>query len=137
MVLKDTGTAFVSTPCYDPITGAAANHVNEMSFTGFKALILAAGLQIEKVYGTFASQKDYKHLLDPAQLSVFNALSAYYDSNLVACIFAPLFPAESRNCLWQLKRTSTSDKSLLSAVTKPHHSSSQLWTAFINKLLTE
>lgn len=136
-VLKDGGVAFISTPCYDPKMGAAVNHINEMSYAAMKALILAIGFEIEAVYGTFASQRDYIKLLTKAQREIWDKLIAYYDANLVSCIFAPLFPEQSRNCIWRLKRGKVSNTEPLRDVIDQRHSSSTLWPAFINKLLAE
>lgn len=136
--LTHCGTAFISTPCYDEKTGAAANHVNEMSYTAFGAMLERAGFRIVNVWGTFASQKDYKPFLTGSQRELFGALSNYYDSNYLATIFAPLFPEHSRNCLWRVQHADldrtykflrTNDLQL------EHHSSSALWPAFARKEL--
>jgi hypothetical protein len=102
--LSDNGRCFVSTPCYDPQTGAAANHVNEMTYLAFGAAIERAGFMIERVFGTFASIRDYEDRLSDAQRDIFKKLRDYYDVNYLATIFAPLFPAQSRNCLWVLSK---------------------------------
>jgi 2-polyprenyl-3-methyl-5-hydroxy-6-metoxy-1,4-benzoquinol methylase len=102
---------FVSTPCWNR-TDCAANHVNEMTYEAFGALLEGCGWYVENVYGTFASIRDYEHLLDRAQepnlevpsIEVFNRLREYYDTNFLSCVFAPLFPAQSRNCLWELRK---------------------------------
>ena len=62
-VVVQGGTCYFSTPCYDEKVGAAKNHVNEMTYEAFGALLEAKGFQIVDHYGTFASQKDYKHEL--------------------------------------------------------------------------
>lgn len=107
MVDPDDGLIFISTPCWDPDTGAADNHINEMRFEAMAALLNQEGLRIREAYGTFASQKDYKKSLSrveaggsPELLTIFNRLSEYYDSNYLATVFAPLFPQLSRNVLW-------------------------------------
>jgi len=97
--------AFVSTPCWDPHVGAAANHVNEMKYGPFGATLEAIGFQVENQWGTFASIKDYIDQIDELGETVreiFDELREYYDTNVLACIFAPLFPSHSRNCLWHL-----------------------------------
>lgn len=100
---------FISTPCWNG--SAAANHINEMAFYALGALIEDLEYKIEGVYGTFASISDYKDYLHAVPTtdgnyvdmrSVFNSLREYYDTNLLSVIFAPLFPAQSRNCLWHL-----------------------------------
>lgn len=110
---------FISTPCWNG--SAAANHINEMRFDALGALIEDLGYRIESVYGTFASISDYHNRLESVDVydkdtnkviattnlvPVFNALRNYYDSNVLSIIFAPLFPAQARNCLWHLKKKS-------------------------------
>jgi 2-polyprenyl-3-methyl-5-hydroxy-6-metoxy-1,4-benzoquinol methylase len=103
--LSDKGVAFISTPVFDPQVGAAANHVNEMTFNTLAWMIRKAGLQVDKVYGTFASIRDYKDQLEKDGLKdVFDRLREYYDSNYLATIFAPLYPQLSRNAMWVLSK---------------------------------
>lgn len=137
--LRDGGAAFLSTPCYDAGVGAAANHVNEMSYEGFGALIEHAGLFVSAVYGTFASIKDYQHLLTHELNDIFMKMRGYYDVNYLATLFAPLFPAQSRNCLWVVTKADrdpldAGDKRRfpnLQSLRGPEHSSSQQWGKFI------
>ena len=139
------GDIFISTPCYDVKMGAADNHVNEMTYKALASLIHLAGLKIESVYGTFASQKDYKHDLDsplwPGLREVWEALGNYYDSNVLACMFAPLFPTRARNCLWHLKMDKVRQlppaevKELLNP--ELPHSSSDRWVRDMKQILKE
>ena len=101
-LLSAGGTAFISTPCYDAHVGAADNHINEMTYQALGALLEDCGLAIVNRYGTFASQRDYKAAMTPAHTEIFKELQAYYDCNLLAIMFAPLYPQHSRNCLWEL-----------------------------------
>lgn len=104
---------FISTPNWDPRVGAADNHVNEMKHEAVGYLLESEGLQIVNYYGTFASQKDYKlrQWIDDSELDhdcvvlnkLWEALGDYYDSNYLSTIFAPLFPAQARNCLWHCR----------------------------------
>lgn len=96
------GRVWISTPCWD-YKSCAANHVNEMTYGAFGSMLMEAGFIIEDVHGTFASISDYKEKMNPAYREVFDDLRAYYDSNVLATIFAPMFPAQSRNCLWELR----------------------------------
>ncbi len=103
---KDT-ILLLSTPCYDEKVGAAANHiiddkVGEFTYEALHTLLIDR-FNIIANYGTFASQKDYKPMLDGAFEFFFNKLKEYYDSNLVSVIMAPFFPEHSRNVLWKLK----------------------------------
>lgn len=138
-LLEDEGEAIISTPCYDHLTGAAANHVNEMSYEAFGALIEAAGLNIKASYGTFASIKDYAHRLQPAEAVLFEKLRGYYDTNYLATIFAPLFPAQSRNALWHLTKSSqefswSPQFPSIKELAEAKHSSSDKWVSFVNNL---
>lgn len=95
---------FMSTPNWD-VVHLADNHVNEMKHEALGFAIEDCGLGILGEYGTFASQKDYKHKLwadYPGSRAIYDLLSDYYESNYLATIFAPLYPAEARNCLWEL-----------------------------------
>lgn len=104
---------FFSTPCYN-WTDVAANHVNEITYEALGAVFEALGYEVVTVHGTFASIRDYEHLLvdgrnglisgDEVTKQLFDKMRAYYDVNLLSCIFAPLFPAFSRNCLWELRK---------------------------------
>jgi hypothetical protein len=89
----------ISTPCWDG-KHCAKSHVNELTYEAFGAMLEDAGWAIIANYGTFASIRDYKHLLTDGQKEVFNQLRPYYDTNMLSTIFAPMFPAQSRNCLW-------------------------------------
>lgn len=108
---------FISTPCWNG--SAAENHINEMTFGALGSLIEDVGYKVEGVYGTFASITDYQGELSAVTVydkntgkemsrtdlrDVFAALRNYYDTNVLSTIFAPLFPAQARNCLWHLTR---------------------------------
>ncbi len=95
---------FISTPCWNR-TDCAANHVNEMTFRALGAVFEDVGLAVKNVYGTFASIRDYEFLLNPQQRDDFNRLREYYDTNFLSCIYAPMYPEFSRNCLWELSKT--------------------------------
>lgn len=133
-----TGVGFISTPNFDHSVGPAANHVNEMNFRATHALLLAAGFKIGKVNGTFASQKDYKKFLTPEELVVFDNLSAYYDTNLISCIFAPMYPEQSRNAIWTV-RASTPNFELINdpKFDDPKNSNSDLWVKHLGFIRQE
>lgn len=137
--LTEDGIAFISTPCYDADTGAAANHVNEMSYSAFGSMIEYAGLAIKNVYGTFASMKDYRPAMTPAQTEVFDQLREFYDSNYLATIMAPLFPQHARNCLWEVRLRKEAKMQGFSfpglhSQYDPKNSSSEQWSSFIGEL---
>lgn len=105
-------TIYISTPNYDPSVGAAKNHIlkrpggtEEIGEWDHKELEakLSEYFTIEHKYGTFASIRDYKHLLNDWQHKMFESLREYYDTNLLSNLMAPFFPEQARNCLWELK----------------------------------
>lgn len=106
-LLRDSGTAFISTPCWD-VKSCAANHVNEMRYETLGRVIEEAGFTIVDVFGTFASISEYEPYLAPAHRESFEDLRAYYDVNVLSTIFAPFYPQYSRNCLWQLRKRDVS-----------------------------
>ncbi len=109
---KDDAVYYLSTPCFNG--SAAGNHTYDsgdgrgVAPQEFEHFELQAHLEkyftIEKKFGTFASQSDYKPLMNEWQTKMFEALQTYYDTNLIANIMAPMFPEQSRNCLWVLRR---------------------------------
>jgi hypothetical protein len=116
------GTVIISTPCWNG--SAAGNHINEMSYQALGAMIEDLGFAIEGHYGTFASISDYEDLLiedsglnsqNPPMPDVltahsaFNLLREYYDTNVLAILFAPLYPQGSRNCLWRMSHDQPAD----------------------------
>lgn len=93
---------FFSTPCFNG--SAAENHIAEPYYTAMGSILERAGWNIHANYGTFASQTDYFSAMSEPEREIFSRLRSYYDSNILAVIFAPLFPAHSRNCLWHCRK---------------------------------
>lgn len=111
---KLDATYYLSTPNFDEKVGAAGNHtydsgdergvdIQEFSHDELQRHIEKFFI-IEKKFGTFASIRDYKPLMNEWQTNMFNSLKDYYDSNLLSNLMAPMFPEKSRNCLWVLKQ---------------------------------
>ena len=104
---SENTTILISTPNYDEKVGAAENHIINGEVGEWKHEELQEKLKeyftITEKYGTFASQKDYKNLMNDWQKEMYNNLSKYYDSNILSNLMAPMFPVESRNCLWVCK----------------------------------
>lgn len=112
---KSMAKYYLSTPNFDENVGAAGNHtydsgdgrgisVQEFGHKELEEEIIKAGFIVYKKYGTFASIRDYKPLMNDWQKNMFDALKEYYDSNLISNIMAPFFPEQSRNTLWVLKQ---------------------------------
>ena len=99
-ISTDDATYIMSTPVFDEKVGMANNHINEMTRAQVKDILSEAGWNIVENYGTFASIRDYKDKLSESELELFNRLSPYYHSDVMATIFAPLYPEYSRNNIW-------------------------------------
>ena len=91
---------FLSTPCFNG--SKAANHVYEWGYDELKEQ-LEHDFEIVNHYGTFASQRDIKPAFNPGDMDLFQRLHRYYDSNVLSVIFAPCYPAHSRNVIWELR----------------------------------
>lgn len=105
LVLAAAGPAargLLSTPCWDPHVGAAANHVSELTYQAMGAALEAAGLTIEDHWGTFNSQRALLPHLDAPQRALWDRLASYYHPDYLATVLAPAWPEHSRNCLWEV-----------------------------------
>ena len=100
-MLRNESTLYLSTPCFNG--EKAANHVYEWTYQELKEL-LESLFQVVAVHGTFCSQRDVKPVFNEHEAWVFDQLHAYYDSNLLSILLAPLHPDRARNCLWTLRR---------------------------------
>lgn len=127
-MLAPGGRMFISTPCWDR-NNCAANHVNEMTYEALGSVFGESGLEVVNVHGTFASIRDYVGQLSPAYAEVFQDLRDYYDVNFLSVILAPMFPAQSRNCLWELVNASESTTKMFGPITEQERpwGSSELW----------
>lgn len=130
-------TFFMSTPNWNGVD-TADNHVNEMRNEALGWLLEELGFAIVEQFGTFASKRDYEHLLLSRYgndvYGVYNRLNDYFDSNLAAILFAPLFPREARNCFWQLSiadRNYERKYASIKTVQEPW-TSSHLWRELAN-----
>lgn len=92
---------FISTPIFDSKT-MAANHIYEWKYEELKEQ-LESMFVIEKHYGTFSSQREIEPVLSDCEREIFEKLKEYYDSNVLSIIFAPLYPAQSRNAIWRCR----------------------------------
>lgn len=100
-IMDDESTLLLSTPCYNGTM--AENHIFEWSYEELKTE-LENDFIIDEHFGTFASIKDYASLMTPEEIKLINRLKKYYNSALVSCIMAPLYPEKSRNVLWRLRK---------------------------------
>lgn len=91
---------FISTPIFNG--SAAANHVHEWEYDELYCEIEKL-FKIENVFGTFASQRDILPVLSESEREVWNKLRAYYDSNVLSILLAPLHPKYSRNAIWRVR----------------------------------
>ena len=94
---------YLSTPCFDGVR-KAENHIKEWYYQELKDL-LEKWFTITNHWGTFISQKDLEPLMEGNEQvrGFWSKLREYYGSESLAILYAPLFPAASRNCIWQLE----------------------------------
>jgi hypothetical protein len=95
-------TVFLSTPCHDN-AHMPHDHVYEWTHAELKAQLETLFI-IEDNMGTFASQREIYPVLTPDERLVFEKLQRFYDSSMIACFFAPMHPAQSRNSIWRLRK---------------------------------
>jgi SAM-dependent methyltransferase len=111
-----SATYYLSTPNFDPGVGAAGNHTydsgdgrgvqpQEFDHKELESILDRNMFKVVEKFGTFASVKDYKHLMNEHQRYVFDQLYRYYDSNVIAVLMAPMFPEQSRNTLWVMVKS--------------------------------
>jgi len=96
-------TFLLSTPVFSPKVGMARNHIHEYGIDELRQEIERAGLVIEQRFGTFMNAQEAKKTR-PEHRAVWEALSTYYSSDVLACFLAPLYPDQARNNLWVLRR---------------------------------
>jgi len=102
-VLKPGGLLFLSTPNYDSKVGSAKNHIHEYTDIELE-LYLKKFFIIEKMIGTFASQKDIEPVLTEAEREVYDNLKPWFAPEVLSVVFASQHPYQSRNILWVCKR---------------------------------
>ena len=84
----------------------ADNHIYEYTEAELQAE-LEKHFTIVRKFGTFMSTglpKQAKLVLTPGDYNLFMRLREYYSPNLLSVLFAPVYPSQSRNILWVLKK---------------------------------
>src|SRR5579859_539589 len=100
--LRPDAVALLSTPVFNG--RAAANHLHEYTILELQAAIEAAGLEVVKRYGTFASVQDLRRVMTPEHAAVDAQVREFYGNEVASCFLAPLYPDASRNNAWLLRR---------------------------------
>lgn len=103
-LLAPEGVFLLSTPVFDG-KGKARNHIHEYTVEELQAAIAAAGLVVEKRFGTFMNAQAVPKCATPEELDVWRRLRTYYSDEVLACFLAPLHPDHSRNNVWLLRRS--------------------------------
>jgi len=100
--LAEDGRIYLSTPVFNG--KAALNHIHEYEIKELYHLIFDAGFKVERRFGTFMSAHDVKKYASETELELFDQLKEYYSGEVLATFLAPLYPDQSRNNLWVLKK---------------------------------
>jgi SAM-dependent methyltransferase len=102
--LGPTGVALLSTPVYNE-KHMAANHLHEYRFEELQETITKAGLRVDRVVGTFMTSQAAKRAASTEQRVLLNSLhERWFSWEVLACLLAPLYPEQSSNCCWILRR---------------------------------
>lgn len=136
--MADNADIFISTPIFNQRTGAAGNHVSEYGYEAMLAMLMKAGFVVKNNFGTFASIKDYKPtLIKDGYGSLFDKMSEYYDTNVLATFFAPLYPRLSRNVLWHIRKSTvpSQEPEFSPSLAEPQNCSSDKWPSFAKEFL--
>lgn len=102
-LIQVRGDFVCSTPVFNG--SAAANHINEMGLDTVGYLLERAGFHISHNHGTFANQDRIQPMIEKDYPGLWHRISKYYDSNILAVMYAPLYPHKSRNVLWHCLKT--------------------------------
>ena len=101
--LKPGGVCLLSTPVFDPKVGMAQNHIHEYGLEELEYEVLRAGFVVERRFGTFQTALQARRAR-PEHRAVWEELRAYYSDDVLACFLAPLYPDQSRNNMWIIRR---------------------------------
>jgi 2-polyprenyl-3-methyl-5-hydroxy-6-metoxy-1,4-benzoquinol methylase len=97
------GTFLLSTPVYNGRHMAAA-HLHEYRADELRAEVERAGFRVDRVVGTFMTSQALKRAATKEHRELADLLHRQWHSwELLACVFAPLYPAASSNCCWVLR----------------------------------
>jgi len=102
LTLKPEGLLLLSTPNYNG-KDKAANHIHEYTYPELITKLLKY-FKVEKMIGTFASQKDILSVLTKEERVVFDRIKGFLDSNLLSVVFASNHPEHSRNILYLCRK---------------------------------
>lgn len=114
-LLEPGGRMLLSTPVFNG--KAAKNHIHEYEIPELQEKLEAAGFEVVKRWGTFASLREvkvglaekYGQELADELMAVYQELLEFQDNNLLACFLAPLVPDYSRNNVWLCRKPGGDD----------------------------
>jgi len=101
-LLAPGGTFLLSTPVFNG--KAAAAHVHEYTISELMDAINAAGMNVVRRFGTFASYNVLAPRLPPEERALLDELRDFYSDDVMACFLAPKYPDLSRNNVWVCTR---------------------------------
>jgi 2-polyprenyl-3-methyl-5-hydroxy-6-metoxy-1,4-benzoquinol methylase len=100
-VLKVGGLLLLSTPNFNG--SAAKHHIHEYTAVELGRHIWKY-FTVEKMIGTFASQRDIEPVLDPSERDVYEKMKSWFKPEIISVVFAAFHPLESRNILWVCRK---------------------------------
>jgi len=100
-VLKVGGMLLLSTPNFNG--SAAKHHIHEYTAEELGKHIWKY-FTVEKMIGTFASQREIEPVLSMAEREVYENLKSWFKPEIISIIFSALHPYQSRNILWVCRK---------------------------------
>lgn len=100
-ILKPNGLLILSTPNFNGKLPKC--HIHEYR-AGELRVYLEKYFKVEKIIGTFASQKDIEPVLTETEKELYYKFEGWFTNEVFACLFAPLHPYQSRNILWVCRK---------------------------------
>jgi SAM-dependent methyltransferase len=100
--LKDDGLLFLSTPVFNGF--AAVNHLKELRVDELQKLFDQADFEVLHRFGTFANVKEILAVAKEDELAVWKRLEDFHGNDTLSCFLAPLYPDQSRNNLWVVRK---------------------------------
>lgn len=101
--LDEHSRLILSTPVFNG--KAAKNHVHEYEVNELLELFHTTGWEVVNRFGTFASYRDIKKVATEEEINILDRIRDFYSEEVAACFLAPLYPENSRNIVWVLKKS--------------------------------
>ena len=100
--LAPGGHMYLSTPVFNG--KAAKNHIHEYGIQELHDKIVRAGFEVVDRWGTFMSWNDFNRVATDEQKVDAARIRDYVGGEVIACMYASLYPNEARNNAWKCRK---------------------------------